>query len=286
MNRLKTFFTILIILIILPMNYAIAGDFFTDGFESGDFTHKENAAGWVAANSGVNDSMTVSTDMAHSGSFSAKFHFSGSSDLADDAWSELRYQLGPDGYPEWYLSYYMYLPSNYVIRNATGTDNTKLGTVWGDTYSVDGRFNVEIEGPGAGVSIRKKRSAPYPYTQAACENGVLTWGPNTPTWTGILATRGTWTHWEYHFKMDTGAGDGEYQLWINNVKVLEETNINVIGSPCTPYYMKNGYLMGWSNSGFDQDTDVYIDDVVFSTTRREATNYIGQVKNLKITSIK
>lgn len=285
MNRSKTFFVILFILFIFPIQYASAEAFFTDGFESGDFTHKENLAGWGSVNYGTNDNLTVSNDMAHSGSYSAKFHFSGNMDLADDAWSELRYQLGPDGYSEWYLSYYLYLPPNYVIRNATGTDNTKLGTVWGDTYSVDGRFNVEIEGVGAGVSIRKKRAAPYPYTYASCD-GVLTWGPNTPTWTGIMATRGAWTHWEYHFKMDSGAGDGEYQLWVDGVKVLEETGIEVIGAPCDPYYMKNGYLMGWSNSGFDADTDVYIDDVTFSTTRSVTTNVVSPVKNFRITASK
>ena len=73
---------------------------------------------------------------------------------------------------------------------------------------------------------------------------------------------------EWRYKLDSGSGDGILQLWIDGVSIINETDIVWIGAPCgVNEYLFNGYFMGWSNSGFNEDTDVYIDDVVFSTTR-------------------
>jgi hypothetical protein len=54
-------------------------------------------------------------------------------------------------------------------------------------------------------------------------------------------------------------------LWVDGQKVAGKNNINFRNdSDNNPGYFDTGYLLGWANSGFDENTVIYIDDVVFS----------------------
>ena len=67
------------------------------------------------------------------------------------------------------------------------------------------------------------------------------------------------------------------QWWVNDKLVVDAHNLSWEGAPCgASTFLRNGYLMGWANSGFTDNTDVFIDDVVFSTTR------IGSLKLNKV----
>jgi hypothetical protein len=86
----------------------------------------------------------------------------------------------------------------------------------------------------------------------------------------IAGAKGRWTAIEIHTRRDTGSSDGIMQVWQDGSLVVDGKGLSWAGAPCgVNKFFSNGYLMGWSNAGFDNDTFVYIDDVVFSTS------YIG-----------
>lgn len=78
------------------------------------------------------------------------------------------------------------------------------------------------------------------------------------------ADLGRWIKVLLHFKPDSGAGDGVFELAIDGKPVVSTKSFAQGGAPCSPGYFKQGYLLGWANSGFAKDTNVYIDDVTFS----------------------
>lgn len=95
-----------------------------DGFESGSIAGPL----WIGTTS-----VSASADRAHAGSYAARFRFAGNTALDADAFSELRFDLGAV-YPELWVRYRLYIPDNYIHRDATGSDNNKFIRLWGSTY--------------------------------------------------------------------------------------------------------------------------------------------------------
>jgi hypothetical protein len=62
------------------------------------------------------------------------------------------------------------------------------------------------------------------------------------------------------------ASDGRMQMWVNDTKMVDYNvgrfhnfNPNVLDAT-----LRNGYLLGWANSGFSENTVFYVDDVKFT----------------------
>jgi hypothetical protein len=257
-------------LVIFLSRSAFAGVLFEDSFETGDYTHRDPISGaeWVGRNYAAGDYVSVSSDRAHTGTYSLKFHYDGNLNLADDAFAEMRYTTGTSGQTDWYLRYYIYYPLNFFIRDADGPDNNKVGTTWGESYTDNGgKFNMEFK-RGLSVGFKLRRNRTWPHATLQC-SGIIAVGPNQPRWTMTSDYLGRWVCWEFHYKMDDGTGNGQVQLFVDGNLKISMDNLSYIDAPCDPPYSRFGYLMGWANSGFNEDTDVYIDDVVFSTS------YIG-----------
>ena len=89
----------------------------------------------------------VSTDYAHSGTYSLKFHYQGRAD-GQDGWAEQRFAVAPDGTTapsEIWLDYYIRFPSNFAYRTQTSSTNNKLLYIWSETYGGAGDQQVGIE---------------------------------------------------------------------------------------------------------------------------------------------
>jgi hypothetical protein len=71
--------------------------------------------------------------------------------------------------------------------------------------------------------------------------------------------RGRWTQVRVHFRYVTQGG-ALMEVWRDGAKVLEFRPAQKLASPA---YWNAGYLLGYDNSGFDAETDIYIDDVKF-----------------------
>jgi hypothetical protein len=254
----------------LSSAYAGAGVFFSDGFESGDLRHvdsKSNAR-WGSSNYKSHDSVSVSKEMPRTGSYSLKFVF-GSSGNGGDSWAEQRFWLGSSK-KGLYVRFYMKLPSNFRVRNVKPSNN-KLIRVWGGDYkgspgklgasfiksNSSAPSNVILEGS----RMCGERKPDY----SRCDYGVL--------YQGFSFTNSHLNRWlclEFHLRNDTGDGQGALQMWVDGKKVAGSSSINFNNDHRNnPNRFDQGYLLGWSNSGFDQRTVIYIDDVVFSDS------YIG-----------
>jgi hypothetical protein len=71
------------------------------------------------------------------------------------------------------------------------------------------------------------------------------------------ADRGTWIQVRIHLKI---GNPGKYEVWKNGRK-LWETPDGFRTSEGEGYdFYSHGYLFGWSNTGFDEDTRFYVDD--------------------------
>ncbi len=64
-----------------------------------------------------------------------------------------------------------------------------------------------------------------------------------------------------HFRVaDFGQSNGVIQMWKDGVMILSNTTLTWYDSSNTANYLTQGYLLGWSNSGFTQTTNMYVDD--------------------------
>ncbi|MBU1389736.1 MAG: hypothetical protein KKE62_16130 [Proteobacteria bacterium] len=246
---------------------AYAKVLFSDSLESGDFTHVDPLSGAAWGDSAYT---TVSTDNPRTGAYSIKFRFVGNEDLNADAWSEKRFKISDAPQTEIYIRYYIWFPESYTIRATPSTENTKFIYIWGDSYADDmNKIGMELQGDmRAGFTAKQNYEGGV---QLGCYNAYTAeFNPGGVKWTLTQEDKGKWLCFEVRYKIDSGAGDGALQFWVDGELKISGENLSWLGAPCgVNKFLRNGYLMGWSNSGFDQDTAVYIDDVVFST------NYIG-----------
>jgi len=227
----------------------------SDGFESGDFSHASGGT-WNSA-----EKVTVSSSVARTGSYAAKFHFPGNTDLAADAWAELRFDLAKLNTEVWF-QYDLYIPSNFKHRNPSGPGNDKFLRLWGTIYddvekvglstfpnngysSISGEWNDKVLGLTNG-------------------GGMTAYPPSSSN--AITASDvGTWVTYKIYAKQSTSSSNGTLKLWKNGTLILDATNkINNYTSSET-HAFRYGYILGWSNSGYDQDTDFYLDNVVIAT---------------------
>jgi hypothetical protein len=62
------------------------------------------------------------------------------------------------------------------------------------------------------------------------------------------------------------ATNGVLELWKNGTKIWDTHNVSNHASSTANNGFNNGYILGWSNSGFNTDTDFYLDNVMFATS--------------------
>lgn len=223
---------------------------FEDSFESGGTSHSQNGYKWNTNNS-------VSSDIARTGNYSLKFTFDGVPS-GKDSFDEVRFQLGKNQ-SHLYMEYYMYFPDGtegigpkYVHRKDTGPNNNKFFRVWDDDYN---SFNVKY-----GFSMHPTSDGSKITPECAKDGGAN--GKNGMTSTGSFgnAQLGRWMHIKIHIATDTGNG-AVVELWRDGVKIIDDKVSNI---PKTNNYFRNGYILGWANSGFDKTTNIYVDDVKIS----------------------
>lgn len=229
---------------------------FQDSFEIGGLSHEESGIRWLASNDGSDDLVAVSSERALTGDYSLKFRFGGSSNTNDDAWAEQRMDLGGQKTELW-IQYYLYLPSNYEHRDVS-PDNNKFIAVYRDPYTDPG-FQVNFS--TGSLSNRDSRFDLHYYYFGAEQRKISF---DKPIWTDT--ERGRWNKVVVHVKVPSGdVADGVMELYVNDVKQIEVTDLNSYGGSGQNYFDEL-YLLGWANSGFDEDTTMYIDDVTISTT--------------------
>lgn len=246
----------------LLSSHALAAPFFSDGFESGDLTHTENGANWFA---GSYSQATASTTVARTGSYSARFRF-----VPGDS-AEQRFDLG-SAKDEVYIRYYVYFPANYTHKT-TLSYNDKFIRLWNENelYS-----NNPLK---VGASLMYDPTDKAQMLLEAYESGsnvldcggsmadFYTWG----NWKLTAADLERWILFEFHFKLDEGAGNGAMEMWVDGVKKIGYTNLSWVGAPCGAVghqYFLTGYLFGYAYTDtiLTENMDIYVDDFTLADT--------------------
>jgi hypothetical protein len=245
-----------------PPPPTVGGVLFADGFEAG-YAAKQNNAGWTNT-APVN--VTVSTDVAHSGTHSLRFSFPGKVDC-NDASAQQAFTLGRTMTEVW-LEYYAYFPKGgesgsapYYHRSQAGckdaSTNNKFFTVYGPKYAGETTMSLQTWTTVAGAAGDSRVNTAY---SKAGRSGIWFYGANDDPFVGA-ADRGQWMQIRVHLRLASfGQSNGVIEVWKNGTKILSNTTLDWYDSTNTANYMTQGYLMGWSNSGFTQMTNIYLDD--------------------------
>lgn len=221
-----------------------------DDFESGTLSGPL----WIS-----NASVLVVEGQAVSGTRAARFHFTGKPDPKADAWAELRFDLGKP-YRDLWFAYALFIPKNYAHRRNA---NNKFFRLWGTDYG-------DKEKIGASTWAN---SPPDGFSRLRCDwdstgGGMGEGGKNHPDFI-TAADLGRWMRIMIHCEAATADVKGTIQIWKNGTLIIDNANQVALYKDGGIHAYKQGYLLGWANSGFTEDTDFYIDDVVFGSARSD-----------------
>lgn len=245
-----------------------ATPYFTDDFASGSRTDA-NGVAW----GGGGAKTTVSTDRAYNDTYALKLIYNAKAEETQDlsTTAEQRMYLGQD-LTQFWMEYYLYVPSNYTHRNLTGiADNNKFFSIYSSASTSpsatqnNDRWRGVIETlPGTGgkstVRCATSRSDSAAVLDEAGNNTADFFGGTGPI------TIGGWNRVRHWIKMASGrlVGDGRWVMWVNDTTFVNVTagdfwNFSE-GEP-TPTVVTHCYMMGAANSGFSEETTFHIDAV-------------------------
>lgn len=247
---------------------------FTDGFESGDFSHTENGVSWFDHTASV----TIISGFSAAGSSGNCARFFWGDGISPGS-AELRFDLGDD-YPEVEISWDQYFPDGTetptrgprVERTVNG--NNKLVRVFGGENFAElaPRFGSETFAPsGDGDELCNLEA-----DQGSGIGGIE--GSDFLDFLGD-ARRGVWFNVRFRFKAETGAGaaDGEAHLYINDVEVSSATGLTTFnGLGSSGALMGAGYIWGSQNGQYvNANTFTYIDNVVIAVETSSSGGVVG-----------
>ncbi len=284
---------------------------FQDSFESGDFSHSENGISWTRA-----VKVSISEENASWGDKAARFFYEGSSSLTSDAWAELAFDLNPDHkIKEIWIRYDLFIPANYQHRVTGGSENNKgLAMLWGETYtapSVRSSFNFwpsefryTAEAADAGDSFittestRNGWSTGHRWSKEQGRDDFRTGidvGEDSRRDTDDTSDAGRWVAFYLAVRLSDVApypaeqarGNGMMGVWkctlpcglteLNRENALVYNDeLNNWADSDARNFLEHGYLLGWANSGFDEDTVFYMDNVVFATSKEDLLQLNGE----------
>jgi hypothetical protein len=253
---LRTLRVSLPLITMLSCNMVSAATLFEDGFESNGLQTVSNNVRW-----GASTSAQVSTAYAKNGTHSLMFTFK-ATDETRDSWSEQRFSLGKP-FKEIWISYDIRIPENYYHRDSSvGTSNNKgFIMLWSGDYEdpsgplIGTEFWPESDG-SSNSSIRLFGVGFDKHFWGACNEIVK------------ISDRGKWIKITTQTKYATSANnDGIMRLWKTYSDGTTELACNISNgawyAQSAPGF-DSGYLMGWSNSGYAEETRFYIDNFVVS----------------------
>lgn len=188
--------------------------------------------------------------------YGLKFFYRGNASELADADAEARFDLKKE-YTDILIEFDLFIPTNYKhVMPSDKTANNKFLRLWQTTYSVG-------EQVGAGTLVQDNSTASIIGTDY---KRFQNWGIST----GVKQSRdfisaadlGQWISVKIYASAPTDEHNGTLKIYKNKHVILDDTGIaNIL--PGTQGW-RYGYLLGWANSGFREDTILYMDNVRFS----------------------
>lgn len=223
---------------------------FEDDFESGNLSKSANGFRWTDSTRDI----VVSSATARNGTYSLQFTYPAVAD-GEDGMSEQRFYLGGN-YRDVTVEYDLLIPANYYHRTQSGAANNKgFLYLWANTYG-DPRplvaTNFWPDGSGQSIGSIYTRPNDLGHYMEFTAPAIAS------------SDAGKWLHIVVRYAYASAANnDGIAQIW----KTPEGgTQVQIVNKTNGPWYhadgtgFDNGYLLGWSNSGFAQETRLYIDN--------------------------
>ncbi|MFY3773156.1 heparin lyase I family protein [Marinobacter salsuginis] len=246
-NLVKVFCHLVFSVLLLSSTIAYAEPQFHDTFETGDLSHSENGVYY-----GGSTGASVSAVNKLNGSYSLRFLFR-AKPLGEDSFAEQR-MIYPQTNELW-LKFDLYIPSNYYHRNDSPSNN-KFLAIYKKDYRYPGfQVNWSLTANGQGGS----NIALHRYRNGG-EQRIL--DPEIGRNFLTSSDRGKWINIIARVKAPSSAtaSDGIMQMWKNGDLVTNETSLDNYGGT-NENYMDELYLLGWSNSGFTEETIFYLDNL-------------------------
>lgn len=258
-----------------------ASQIFFDGFESRDMSatnsygfswaannrtsivtmDPEDGSVAVYNNGAVYTIATPTKDWyAKNGDYSLRFRYP-----AGEAWAEQRFGLGI-AYPELWINYWLKVPNNFNHTAGTGSNN-KFFAIWSDAYSGPTGVNVVWETR----PINEGSSQIY-FKYNKPNEGVGGDNQYTP-FISVPADRGRWMQVLLHIKLASAvdANDGIIETlrrWDGDSEYTQlhyADNINIYPAS-GPHGFISGYILGWANGAYAEETEWLMDDFTLSVT--------------------
>ena len=269
------------------------GALFSDGFESGDLS-TTNSEGFVwtdrawtyivtenpqcaASSPGTptiiyDGAVVCDTSIppsgggnwrAYTGDNSLRFYYAAGQDI-----SEQRFVTGAPHLELW-VKLTLRIPTNY-IHPSVNPSNRKLAAFWMDGYEANGDGPTiiwEFWDDGNNGSNLSFHYSVGGYTITGLHRQY------TPFIT-YPDDQGKWIDLIFHMKAASarGANDGVIELWKRRdtestySKIHELYTADIAPPPGGPNGWAAGYLMGWANRNYDEDTEWLMDNVEFAAT--------------------
>ena len=228
---------------------------FDDDFESYAVgTEDQNGSAlWTPGNG---DGVFISTDQAHSGTRSLRFRFAES---PGHIWAEQRFSFG-QVLGEFWMEYWFHIPDNYFHREQN-PDNNKFIYFWdsgpytgGPAGQVNAMLSAEKRGTADGIS-----DLDFMWSN---ENTTVGGAAPEPSWSDAFGPADAgWHQLRYHVAVasSSSANDGVFEFWWDGTLRISAYDIPLWDSSDNGF--QNGYLLGYDNSGFAEQTDFHIDEV-------------------------
>jgi hypothetical protein len=230
------------------------------------------------------------------------FRYSGTP-VNTTGWSEQRWAMNPNflegaaGLTEFWMQYDEYIPSNFVHRDSTTIDDgRKILAFWADHYSTtdpaDANYDPTLIVGGTGYTPAGSSSLGTRFDLAFTLPGVpdpavthfnfygVRSNPPIPEANLILIhpdiDRGHWQRRTIHVRLPTAvnSNNGLIEFWVQRQRQTAsppapEKLANWVNGDWYAEgqnYLNNGYLMGFSNAGFTEDTVFLITNWIISTS--------------------
>jgi hypothetical protein len=241
-----------------------AGVLFSDGFESGDFSHKENGFLWGASNTGGSPaSVAVVATKQKQGSNSMLMRFAGTGTA--NSWTEKRVSFTSARQTDLWVKFDLFVPTNLSVKDNGGGANNKFMAFYNGEYSTNFQVNFSYDVPNSSTSLGDLAVHLF---QNGHEISNDAYGSTHAATLFKSADLGKWIEIIMHVKCTSASGvaDGAMELWKNGEKIYSYKNLPIWG--VAGYnYIDGVYILGWANTGFPSTTDFYLDDIVFSNTQ-------------------
>jgi hypothetical protein len=235
---------------------------FSDDFESGNYKRKQAGGSWTGGGSG---NVHVGPGGADGSRYALNLIHRAKGQKGMSS-AEQRFVL-EKGVTELWLEYDFYLPKNFQHR---GTRNNKFLALWEEKYGgvmKDGvtptpYFLIEFRPMNPAKQRGGRVGDSYLYVTGHTRDNDVNRRFGTAVNAFTDAERGRWNKVKLHIAIatDDKTNDGIVELSINERMLISNTRL-ALPSKANGHYLRRGYFLGWSNSGYDEDMNFKIDNV-------------------------